>query len=229
MVHLYTAIGGIIGVFALILVGYGRMSDAFLLLIVTMIIDSTDGILARRVRVSEKLPYFDGASMDNVIDILTYAWIPIYIIHKLQVLPSDLLLIIPILASLYAYGQVNMKTEDSFFLGFPTYWNIVALYLYLLRPTPEIATLIIVIPGILSFIPTRYLYPSKNKYLQKTSWALCLIWFSLISILLFQDVPDKNLAVISLFFPAYYMFTSFFVDYKVRKKQKKAAVLVAAA
>src|ERR1043165_1101811 len=37
------------------------------------------------------------------------------------------------LASAYGFSQTNAKTDDGFFLGFPSYWNIVAFYLYVLR------------------------------------------------------------------------------------------------
>ena len=40
----------------------------------------------------------------------------------------------PLLASGYGFSQVNVKTADGFFLGFPSYWNIVAYYLYVLQP-----------------------------------------------------------------------------------------------
>lgn len=219
-IHLYTALGGVAGMAALIFASKGQFNYAFLLLIAQMIIDATDGIMARRVKVSKVLPNFDGSEMDNVIDIFTYAWIPVFIIYQLHVLPSNFILLIPIFASLYAYGQVNMKSEDAFFVGFPTYWNIVAMYLYFLRPDPITSSIIVIIPGILSFIPTRYLYPSKNNYYWKTTWFLGAIWFAIVSFILLNAKLDRNLSLISLFFPVYYMAMSFYVDYKVRKGLK---------
>ena len=40
--------------------------------------------------------------------------------------------VLPLLASAYGFSQVNVKTDDGFFLGFPSYWNIVAYYLFVL-------------------------------------------------------------------------------------------------
>ena len=46
--------------------------------------------------------------------------------------PLAWLLWLPLLASAYGFSQVNAKTPDGFFLGFPSYWNIIAFYLYVL-------------------------------------------------------------------------------------------------
>lgn len=215
-VHFYTATGGVLGMFALYAAADGEIRAAFLLLVFSMIIDATDGILARRYKVREVIPDFDGAMVDNVIDMLTFVWIPVFIIWKEALLPHDFWTIVPIIAGLYAYGQINMKTPDNFFLGFPSYWNVVALYLYWLRLNPNLAVIAVVIPAILTFIPTRYLYPSKNFIFWRITWGLGVLWFLLVIYLLTQDNPDKTLIWISLFYPIYYMALSFYIDYSLR-------------
>ncbi len=217
MVHLYTGLGGIIGIFALFAAAEGRIRDAFLLLIVTMLIDATDGILARLVRVRDMLPNFDGAMVDNVIDVLTFVWVPLFIIWTENLLPSPVWIAVPVVAALYAYGQTNMKTDDAFFLGFPSYWNIIAMYLYWFRPSDVIAVLAISVPAVLTFVPTRYLYASKNRILWKTTWSLGALWVLMVMYGLSQDNPDRALMWLSLFYPAYYMLASFYVDWRVRR------------
>jgi phosphatidylcholine synthase len=216
LVHLYTASGGVIGMFALFAAAEGHIRRAFLLLILTMVIDTTDGLLARRVRVRSVLPDFDGAMMDNVIDVLTFVWIPIFIMWRESLLPSPAWIIVPVLAALYAYGQTNMKTDDAFFLGFHSYWNIVALYLYWLEPVAAAAAMLVVVPAVLTFIPTRYLYASRNHILWKTTWSLGAIWLVMVVYLLTQTRPDLTLVWLSLFYPAYYMIASFYIDWKLR-------------
>ncbi len=220
LVHLYTASGGVIGMFALFAASEGRMRDAFLLLIVTNIIDSTDGILARRVGVHDVLPYFDGGMVDNVVDVLTFIWVPIFIMWKAELLPAPIWIAVPSLAALYAYGQVEMKTADAFFLGFPSYWNVVALYLFWFHPVAWVAVLLVVVPAILTFIPTRYLYASKNDFLWKTTWTLGAIWLALVVYLLSQKDPSMRLVWLSLYYPAYYMAASFYVDWLVRRSYR---------
>lgn len=215
-VHAYTALGGVLGVFALMLVGMNRVREAYVLLILQMMIDATDGLIARRLRVREVLPHFDGAMLDNVIDILTYAWVPFFIILHENLLPHPLWIVPAVLGALYAYGQTNMKTDDGYFTGFPTYWNVIALYLYWLRPVDWVAVLLIVVPAVLSFVPTRYLHPSKGEVLWRTSWALGLLWIALVLYLLSQPQPPLELIVISGFFPLWYMVASFIVDWRIR-------------
>lgn len=219
-VHLYTASGGVLGMVALLAVAQGRVRDAFFYLIAAMLIDVTDGTLARRVGVRDVLPNFSGGDLDNAIDVLTYIYVPIFILGSQGLLPHPLWTIVPMLAAMYAYGQAHMKTEDHYFLGFPSYWNIVALYMYWLRPGPVVAVCAVAVPAVLTFIPTRYLYPSRNSAYWKTSWVLGGLWFALVFYLLLQPAPDLGLVWLSLAYPAYYMVMSFYVDRLLRAARR---------
>jgi phosphatidylcholine synthase len=223
LVHLYTASGGVLGMFALYEAAQGQPRQAFFLLGISMLVDGTDGIMARKIGVRKILPNFDGAMIDNVIDVLTYVWVPVFLMASQNLLPNVIWTAVPILAALYAYGQTNMKTDDAFFLGFPSYWNGIALYLFWLRPQPIVAVLMVVIPGILTFIPTRYLYPSKNPLFSKTNWTLALIWAAMICYLLTKEEPDPRLILISLAYPIFYLLSSFYVDWCIRHGKRFAA------
>ena len=222
LVHLYTALGGVLGMYALVLAASGEVRMAFFLMIATTLIDATDGLMARQIRVWEVIPDFDGSQMDNVIDTLTFLWLPVFIMVNEELLPHPAWLVVPVISGLYAYGQVNMKTEDSFFLGFPSYWNVVALYLFWMRPDAVWAVTAVIIPGILSFIPTRYLYPSKNRVLWQWSWGLGAVWLVMVVYLLIQEDPDQTLVLLSLFYPAYYMLASFWIDMRIRRGEIRA-------
>lgn len=224
-VHLYTISGGMFGMLALFAAAQQETRTAFILLVIAMVIDGTDGILARRIRVKDVLPDFDGAEVDNIIDALTYGWIPIFILWSEGLLPGLVWVLLPVIALCYAYGQVNMKTPDAFFLGFPSYWNIVALYLYWLRPMPVIAIALVAIPTILTFVPTRYLYPSRNHIFWRISWSLGAIWVVMVVALLLQETPNQSLVLLSLYYPVYYMVASFYVDWRVRRHTRKNMVL----
>lgn len=217
LIHFYTALGGVIGMLALFAAAQRDFNLAFILLFITILIDATDGLMARQIRIKEVLPNFDGSMVDNVIDVLTYIWIPTFIIATIDVLPHIVWITVPVLAGLYAYGQTEMKTDDNFFLGFPSYWNIVALYMYWLRPEPVWAVLMLVIPGILTFIPTRYLYPSRNRFLARPMWLLGGLWFLLCFYLLLQEQPPLELIWLSTIFPIIYAAASFYIDWKIRR------------
>ncbi len=216
-VHLYTAIGGVLGMFALFAATDEQFRLAFLLIIVTMLIDATDGMLARRWRVGQVLPDFDGGAMDNVIDILNFAWLPIYIIGVLDVLPHPAWVMLPIMSALYYYGQTHAKTEDGFFTGWPCYWSVVALYFYWLQPLPSIAAGVVLLFLVLTFIPTRYLYPSKGDTLWRTAWGLGAVWFGMVIYLLIAAPENQLLMWLSLFYPLFYMVASFWIDFQMRR------------
>src|SRR5262249_38611639 len=78
-VHGYTALGLVAAAGAAVSIVQGTPEGfhrAFLLLFLATLIDATDGTLARRVRVKEVLPGFDGRRLDDLIDFLTYTSLP---------------------------------------------------------------------------------------------------------------------------------------------------------
>ena len=123
------------------------------------------------------------------------------------------------LAGLYAYGQSAMKTREHYFLGFPSYWNVVALYLFWLRPGPAAAVACVVVPAALTFVPTRYLYPSRNGAFWRTNFVLGTAWVALVCWMLLQPAPTPALVWLSLGYPALYMALSFLVEYRLRAGQ----------
>src|SRR5918997_39595 len=67
-VHLYTASGAVLTLLILVAAYNGDAVMALWLMLATLVIDSTDGLLARRFRVKELLPSFDGMLLDNIVD-----------------------------------------------------------------------------------------------------------------------------------------------------------------
>src|SRR3712207_9228769 len=65
----------------------GEAVKALWLMLASLIIDSTDGLLARRFRVSEALPFFDGAMLDNIVDYMTYVFAPMILLWSGGFLP----------------------------------------------------------------------------------------------------------------------------------------------
>src|SRR6476469_8951031 len=154
LAHLYTAMGFVCAAGIAVLVVRGGDESfrwAFLLMMIATAIDATDGWLARRARVKEVLPDFDGSALDNLIDFHTYTSLPLLLLWRADVLPGAAawLLLLPLLASAYGFSQVNAKTGDGFFLGFPSYWNIVSFYLYALRPPWPVSAAFIVLFAVL--------------------------------------------------------------------------------
>ena len=131
-VHLYTAIGLVLAAWIAVLLvrgGAEAFRGAFVLMLVASLVDATDGTLARKVRVKAVLPEFDGRKLDDIIDFLTYTFLPLLLIWRAGLFPegTEAWLLLPLLASAYGFCQVEAKTDDGYFLGFPSLWNVVAL------------------------------------------------------------------------------------------------------
>src|SRR5437764_9604865 len=180
-VHLYTALGLVAAAGMAVLIvrgGDDSFRGALGLMMLATWIDVTDGWLARRARVKEFAPDFDGRRLDDLIDFQTYTSLPLLLIWRAQILSDGQAwwLLLPLLASAYGFSQVNAKTDDGFFLGFPSYWNIVAFYLYLLRPPSWVSLALIIALSLLTFVPWRYLYPSQCTPYSRLTTCLAPPW-----------------------------------------------------
>jgi len=223
--HAYTALGLVLAGGMAAAISYGGAANfrlAFLLMVAATLIDATDGFFARRVRVKEVLPGFDGRRLDDLIDFQTYTALPLFLLWRANVLPSgaDAWLLACLLASAYGFCQVSAKTDDGYFLGFPSYWNVIAFYLYLLRPPGAIAVAVLMFFAVLTFVPLRYLYPTHRGRLNRWTfqlgllWALLLVWIVL-RLPATADATDSTspiLVVASLAFPAYYLVASWTIS-----------------
>ena len=224
LVHAHTALGLLCaaGILWLLVEGGDQAFRlAFLLMAVATVIDATDGWLARRARVSEVLPGFDGRRLDDLVDFQTYTCLPLALIWRAGVLspPLQPFLLVPLLASAYGFCQVDAKTDDHYFLGFPSYWNVVAFYLYVLRLPEAVSLGIVLALALLTFVPTRYLYPScGGRWTVPTNVFGALWLMALLAILWAWNDAPQWLVYGSLAFPAYYMLLSWAISYRLWRK-----------
>jgi phosphatidylcholine synthase len=218
-VHLYTASGAVLA-FLIVLAAMERRTVAALWLgLIALIIDSTDGTFARRFRVSETLPWFDGRRLDDIVDYLTYVFAPVLLLWISGYLPSGAtgatLAALPLLASSYQFCRVDAKTEDHFFLGFPSYWNIVAFYAIVFTLSPAVVGAILLICSLLVFVPIRYVYPSRTVAFRPVTLALSALWtVAYGAILLRMPAHDPLLSEFSLIYLLYYVGLSLYLTLK---------------
>jgi len=222
LVHCYTALGLVAaaGMAVFIVRGdAGSFRWAIALMVVATFIDSTDGWLARRARVKETLPQFDGRRLDDIIDFQTYTSLPLLLVWRAGILPADLSwwLLTALLASVYGFSQSNAKTcgaEDggAFFVGFPSYWNVVAIYFYWLRPPGWLSLAIIIALSLLTFVPSLYLYTTSGGRFSRLTNLLCLGWGALLVLIIAGAFDDpKPFVWASLAFPTYYFVVSWVI------------------
>jgi phosphatidylcholine synthase len=208
-VHLYTASGSVLALLIVLAAVEGEVETALWLGLATLFVDGTDGMLARRFRVKETIPWFDGARLDDIVDYLTYVFAPVVLLWTTDRLPDGapgwIVAALPLLASSYQFCRVDAKTSDHFFLGFPSYWNVVAFYVIVLDVSDLVAGLTIVVFTVLVFVPIRYLYPSRMQALQGLTLALTVVWLVAYAVLVVQ-LPDPDPLVIaaSLAYIVYY-------------------------
>src|SRR5438552_1630508 len=175
-VHFYTASGALLAFLIVLAAIRGDAVQALWFALVALIIDGTDGWLARRFHVKETLPWFDGRRLDDIVDYLTYVFAPILLLWNTGHLPTGpagiILAALPLLASGYQFCRVDAKTDDHFFLGFPSYWTAVAFYAIIFHQSPLLTGIILLPCSLLVFIHIRYLYPSRTIFLRPLTLVL---------------------------------------------------------
>lgn len=219
--HLYTATGIVIAFVATLLTFGGDYRSVFILLVIATAVDATDGFLARAARVKERLPKVDGAMMDNLIDYITYAFIPALVVFQADLAAAPLAVASAMLiSSLYGFSHADAKVErgaDHFFTGFPSYWNIVVVYLYIAQLSRMANTVILLALVILVFVPIRYLYPSRTSTLQVPTMVLGTVWAMLFAWMVFRlPATDGPWLMLSLVYPVYYIALSLWLHANAR-------------
>jgi phosphatidylcholine synthase len=245
-VHFYTATGLILAAWMAVAILQGTAESfrlAFVLMIAATLVDATDGTFARLIRIKEVLPNFDGRKLDEVVDFQTYVTLPLLLIWRANLLPpgQEAWLVLPLLAAAYGFCQVEAKTHDGYFLGFPSYWNIVAFYLYVFQLPQPLALGLVVFLALMTFVPFRYLYATQPGRLNRLTNQLGGLWCLLLGWVLWllptdppagqtADTQTRVWAMVSLIFPAYYLLVSWGITARywkrrrVERKKQRAAV-----
>ena len=176
--HIFTALGAGLALMAMLEAVRGHWPEMFGWLGLALIVDAVDGPLARRLNIAEVLPNWSGDTLDLVVDFTTYVFVPAYAIAASGFLVPHLAPLIGIAVvvsgALY-FSDLRMKTGDNYFRGFPTLWNVAAFYLFLLRPSPWIASLAIALLVVATFLPIRVMHPVRVERFRRFNIALMLI------------------------------------------------------
>jgi phosphatidylcholine synthase len=220
LVHLFTASGAVLGLLTLNAIYRGQFRWAFWLMAAAIMVDSVDGILARKSQTKIRLPGVDGALLDNLLDYLNYVIAPAFFLMVSNLLPHGWRTLgasIIVLASAYQFVQVDAKTKDHFFKGFPSYWNIVVFYLFFWQWSDWVNLAIVLGLAILVFVPIKYVYPSRMDYLTYSEWlrwAMLMATFlwGLATAAMLWIYPGTNLVlvIISVGYAIFYVLVSIY-------------------
>ncbi len=221
-VHLYTALGAVAALEAIVFTVRGDVRGAFLWMAAALAIDASDGTLARAARVKEVVPTYDGSKLDDIVDYLNYVFVPIFFAVETGLLPAGiagLVAALPLLASAYGFCVATAKTADFFFTGFPSYWNVVVFYMYVFGAPPTVNALVLAALSILVFVPIGYLYPSRQPFLRSLTITLGILWAVATLVAVFR-LPERTPLLLygTLAFPIYYFALSFYLHFGRRAR-----------
>jgi len=216
--HLYTAAGAVIALLATGMTFAHNFRAVFIYFVVATFVDATDGVLARALKVKERLPYFDGAKLDDIIDYLMYVFVPALVVWQADLVPSAF----PICAAMvlssaygFAHNDAKVAAHDHFFTGFPSYWNIVVVYLYVMQFSKLTNAIILVVLAIFVFVPIRYVYPSRTVALKWPTLMLGTLWAVVFTWIIWRlPAVDGPWAMVSLIFPVYYFALSLWLQFR---------------
>lgn len=180
-----------------------RWEAAFAWLGVAALIDGIDGPLARHFQVKTWLPRFSGERLDLVIDYFTYVIVPALMIYVSGRMPQGGALIaafIILVTSLFHFSDMDSKTDDGFFVGFPAIWNVITFYLFIFPVPPVIAFVTIVLLGALTFVPLKWVHPLRVRLFRKLTVVVLTVWAGAALMALWEGLPPSLLtqAVIAL-------------------------------
>jgi phosphatidylcholine synthase len=178
-IHALTASGAVLAFFALLAIEQERWRPALLWLAAALIVDGVDGPLARRAGVMQRTPGIDGATLDLVVDYLTYVFVPAILIYRAGLLPEPYALVgvaAILLSSLYTFARTDMKTQDNFFRGFPALWNVIAFYLFMLQPGQTIGIVVVAAFAVLTFAPIHFVHPVRVRQYQPWLAGFTVLW-----------------------------------------------------
>ncbi len=222
-VHAITATGALWGMLAILAIFEERWLATFLWMVAAMLADGIDGTLARRFHTQVYAAALDGALLDNIVDYLTYVVVPALFLYRANLFPPALALVgiaVIVLTSAYQFSQVNAKTDDHYFTGFPSYWNVIVFFLFFLQQSPLFNFLIVALCGILVFVPIKYIYPSRAMRWQRPTMGLSLLWGLVNVLILVQyarySAPQPWLVWASVAYVFYYVGLSLYATWQGR-------------
>jgi phosphatidylcholine synthase len=178
-VHLLTATGAVLAMFAMLAAVEENWSLMFLWLVVALFVDGIDGPLARRYEVDKNWPTYDGVTMDLIIDYMTYVFIPAYALFKSGLLPGWtgwIAIIVIVYGSVIYFVDTRMKTKDKSFAGFPACWNMVVLVLFAVTPGTGLMLAIVIALTVAMFTNLKFIHPVRTERWRAISLPVALLW-----------------------------------------------------
>ena len=175
LVHLSTALGAVCALYATQAIFDGNATRVFIWLAIALFIDGIDGTFARATRVKDNLPRFSGEHLDLVVDYVTYVFVPVLALiawHHLDGVLGGCLAAGILLSALFHFSDLESKSKDKCFVGFPAVWNIVAFYIFAIGPPQWVTLTAIVMAIAATFVPMPWVHPLRVVALRPLTSAV---------------------------------------------------------
>ena len=246
-VHLLTASG--VAFMFLAAVEIGRVETrawlVFVYFLGATVVDAIDGPLARLAGTKVHAAKVSGRTIDDIVDYLGFTFLPLLLVWDMGWLPghreeahdvtawaSGVLIVAAMMTSLLGFAHAHAKDEErGFFRGFPSYWNLVVIYLGLSAAVLGEVGLWInaaVVGGlaVLTVLPVWLVYPNLAPGRWK-AWVLVgsYVWAAgLLAMLPWypDEVPGWAVAV-SLIYPAFYVWLSWHLRARWPRAEREEA------
>jgi phosphatidylcholine synthase len=225
-VHLLTATGAILSMFAMLAAVEGAWSLMFLWLVVALIVDGIDGPLARRYDVGTNWPTYDGVLMDLIVDYLTYVFIPAYALFKSGLLTGWtgwVAIIVIVYGSVIYFADTRMKTKDSSFAGFPACWNMVVLVLFATEPSHWVILGVVVLLTVGMFTNLKFVHPVRTERWRPVTLPLTILWVVAAAWAAMADFHPPALVQWALVISSVYLCTAGIAQQILPARRKPAA------
>ncbi|MGO4831753.1 phosphatidylcholine synthase, partial [Rhizobiaceae sp. 2RAB30] len=186
-----------------------RWTAMFWWLGLALLVDGIDGPIARKLQVKEILPTWSGELLDNNIDYMTYVLIPAFALYQRGFMGEGLSFLsaaIIVVSSAIYYADTGMKTKENFFKGFPVVWNMIVFTLFVIEPGEQVSFAVVVIAGILTFVPMNFLHPVRVVRLRFINLPMTLLWCLFGAIALVQDMHAAEFVKIGIAITGIYLF-----------------------
>ncbi|BBE71209.1 CDP-alcohol phosphatidyltransferase family protein [Oharaeibacter diazotrophicus] len=194
-VHAFTASGVVLAMLAAFAAYQRNWTEFFGWLGVALFVDGVDGPIARRFAVERRLPTFSGASLDFVVDYVTYVFLPAFAIVTAGFTSTPIALVLAgiiVFTSAMYFADTRMKMKNNAFRGFPAVWNGVVFVFFVFQPPAWFVIAVVVALAVLTFMPVAFVHPVRVERWRPLTLAVTAAWFVFASAALaFRlDPPD---------------------------------------
>ncbi len=208
-IHLLTASGAAFSLLAILAIAAGNWTDAFVWIGIALLVDGIDGPIARRFHVRERLPTWDGAALDFVIDYTTYVFAPAIVVARALGLPpllgSAMGIVVAVTGALY-FADTRMKQPDNSFRGFPAVWNMPVFVLYTFLPPPAVTVASVIALAVLTFLPVNFVHPLRVVRWRGPTLVAVTLWLLTGAWLLITDFSAPGAVKFVLLAASIYLF-----------------------